>query len=118
MALLYITIAFILNAAGNILFKVAANRGIVFHGSLINLFSKNYILIFGFVLYAINALFYALALKSLPLSIAYPIMVVMSLLIITIFSISFLHENINTIQIIGYLLLVLSVFLIFYFSNK
>jgi multidrug transporter EmrE-like cation transporter len=118
MAIFYLIIAFILNSAGNIFFKIASNRGFVFHGPLLDILSGNYLLIVGFVLYAINALFYALALRSFPLSIAYPVMIVMSLLIITSISVIFLNEHINTLQMVGYGLLIISIIIIFYFGMQ
>jgi small multidrug resistance pump len=115
MSILYLVIAFILNATGNVVFKIAANRGISLHGTLLSIISNNYLVIVGFFFYAVNAFFYVLALRTLPLSLAYPVMLVASLILVNIISILLLHERLNNFQLIGYAFLVLGVIIIFYF---
>jgi multidrug transporter EmrE-like cation transporter len=117
MPILYLIIAFILNSAGNVVFKIAATRGIILQGDFLSIIWRNYLVILGFLLYAVNACFYVLALRTLPLSIAYPIMLVMSLIIVNIISIFLLHESLNNMQLIGYALLILGVVVIFYFQK-
>lgn len=116
MTILYLIIAFILNASGNVVFKIAATHGIIMQGTIFSIIWRNYLVIIGFFLYAMNALFYVLALRTLPLSLAYPVMMVMSLIIVNIVSIFLLHEHINTFQLVGYALLILGVVIIFYFN--
>ena len=118
MGVLYLIIAFVLNGTATVLFKVEASKGISLKGSLPHIITSNYAMIIGFILFAINAIFYILALRSLPLALAYPIMTVMSLIIVTAASIILFNEHINTIQIIGYILLIVAIVLIFSFSAK
>ena len=115
MQILYLIIAFILNSVGNVIFKIGATKGIVLHGSFFHIIKGNYLVILGFLFYAINAFFYILALRTLPISIAYPIMLVMSLLLVNIAAIFILHEHLNETQLIGYALLVLGIIIIYHF---
>lgn len=117
MPFIYLIAAFILNAIATILFKVEAGRGIDLSGGLYAILSHNYLIILGFVLFAMNAIFYILALRTLPLAIAYPIMTVMSLIIVTAASVILFSEHINAVQIVGYMLLVIAIILIFYFGK-
>ena len=117
MAFIYLISAFIFNAAGTILFKVQATRGVSFSGSLQSIIAHNYIVLIGFLLFAINSVFYLLALRTVPLAIAYPVMTIMSLVIVTVASMKLFNEHITPIQIIGYGLLLLAIILIFYFGK-
>ncbi|MDB5188941.1 MAG: putative Conserved rane protein [Candidatus Nomurabacteria bacterium] len=116
MGIIYLIIAFILNGTATVLFKVEAGKGIILKGSLLHIISSNYAMILGFILFAINAIFYILALRSLPLALAYPVMTVMSLIIVTAASIIIFHEHITPVQIVGYLLLIVAIVLIFNFK--
>lgn len=116
MGIIYLIIAFVLNGTATVLFKVEAKDGINLKGSLLHIIANNYAMIIGFVLFAINAIFYILALRSLPLGLAYPIMTIMSLMIVTAASIILFHEHINTVQIVGYVLLIVAIVLIFSFK--
>ncbi len=117
MSILYLIIAFIFNSAGSIVFKIAANRGIVFHGSLFSIIYRNYLFIAGCFLFAVNAVFFVLALRTLPLSVANPIMLIMSFIIVAIVSMLLLHERLDVLQLIGYALLIVGVIIIFYFQK-
>ena len=111
-------IALILNSIGTVMFKLAANRGgFVLHGSLFSILSHNYLFILGCFLFALNAIFFVLALRTLPLSIANPIQMILSFIIVGIVSISLFHERLDYMQLIGYALLVLGVVIIFYFQK-
>ena len=79
MSIIYLIIAFILNSAGSVTFKFAANRGVMLHGSLFSIISHNYLIIVGCFLFALNAIFFVLALRTLPISIANPVMLVMTI---------------------------------------
>jgi multidrug transporter EmrE-like cation transporter len=117
MPIIYLIIAFILNSAGSVIFKLAANRGVLLQGPFLTILSHNYLIIVGCFLFAINAIFFVLALRTLPLSVANPAMLVMSFIIVGIVSTSLLHEHINTFQLIGYALLILGVIVIFCFNK-
>jgi multidrug transporter EmrE-like cation transporter len=118
MSILYLIIAFVLNSAGSVMFKVAANRGgFILQGSFFSILSQNYPFILGCFLFAANAVFFVLALRTLPLSIANPVMLIMSFIIVATVSVLLLHERINSLQIIGYALLIFGVVIIFYFNK-
>ncbi len=117
MPFLYLLLAFTLNGAANVLLKISANRGLDLSvWSPFTLISKNYLFLLGLVIFAANVIFYFLALRSIPISIAYPVMVVMSFLIINAYAVWGLGEVITAGQIAGYLLLVLGLVMIFYFK--
>ncbi len=111
---MYLIIAFIFNSAGSIVFKVAANRGIVLNGSLFDILSRNYLVLIGCILFAVNALFFILALRTMPLSIANPVMLVMSFIIVAAVSVLFLGEHLDVWQLIGYAMLILGILIIFH----
>lgn len=108
MAYIFLIGAFTANAVANLFLKVGADRGINLDWSLgiSKLVSLHSFLIAGTVLFVVNLLLYILALKSLPLSIAYPVMVGMSFLIASFSAVLFLHESISWFQILGYVLVV------------
>lgn len=102
MAYLYLILAFTLNAAGNVLLK---------EGSLKPIDFSNWQLFGGLLLFGANALFYVLALKTLPLSVAYPTMVAMSFLIVLTYAYFRLEEGMNVINLLGYALIIFGVLL-------
>jgi len=112
MAYLYLALAFTLNAVANILLKLGSQRGITLHGSLISIALGNWEALVGCGLFAINILFYFLALRALPLSIAYPIMVAMSFIIINSYAFFELKEGLATGQLIGYVLIIVGLILV------
>jgi multidrug transporter EmrE-like cation transporter len=115
----YLILAFVLNSAANILFKLNATNGVELAGkSIFFIVRHNYLFILGILFFGINAIFYFLALRNIPLSTAYPIMVVMSLLIISVTSYFIIGEKINLMQLIGYIMIITGVTLIFYFTKK
>jgi multidrug transporter EmrE-like cation transporter len=89
----YLAAAFSLNAIANILLKIGASGG------------RYLPVVAGLVAFAANAWFYYLALRFLPLSVAYPVMVVMSFVIINTYAYYRLHESITGAQWLGYLLI-------------
>lgn len=118
MNLIFLTLAFVLNATANILLKLGAQGGLQHRGlNLMQIITHNYLAILGIIFFATNVVFYFLALRSVPLSTAYPTMVIMSFLIINSFAYFFLHENINGFQLLGYAFIVIGLILIFYFTE-
>ena len=111
-------IAFVLNSIANIMLKIGANSGIQFSGFNWNSVSANRFFIFGILLFAVNVIFYFLALRNLSLSLAYPIMVGMSFLIINSYAYYFLDDKINLMQILGYLMIVAGIIIVFYFAKR
>lgn len=106
MAYVFLALAFTLNALGNILLKVGATRGLTLSGPFLSLITANWQLILGLVLFASNVVFYMLALKSLPISVAYPVMVLMGFILINAYALTALHETLAPLQIFGYILMI------------
>ena len=104
MGWIYLVIAFVLNAVANAFLKIAADHGIVLSGMpLMGLVRANIFFIVGLFLFAANVIFYTLALRALPLSLAYPVMVVGTFFLVSTFSVLYFKEAITAIQIIGYI---------------
>lgn len=84
MAYAFLTAAFVLNAAANILLKVAASRGFSF-GELLrgNVTASHGIATLAALLFAANLGAYLVALSRIPLSVGYPIMIGMTFVIVT-----------------------------------
>jgi multidrug transporter EmrE-like cation transporter len=102
-AYLYLILAFTLNALGNIFLKLGALRGLTLDNTAIStLLSMNWQLLLGVCLFGINILFYFLALRALPLSVAYPVMIAASFLIINGYAYFGLHEPITPVELLGY----------------
>ena len=114
MTYIYLIIAFILNGAANLTLKHASLTEGDLRLSDISLkfVTDHKWLLLGFVLFASNVLFYLLALKNLSVSVAYPIMVAMSLLIVGTGAHLVFKESLSTVQIFGYALLIVAVYLI------
>ncbi|CAN92295.1 putative Conserved membrane protein [Sorangium cellulosum So ce56] len=115
---LFLIIALVFNATANILMKLASRRVPSMEG--LSLVEKalalvtNYHLVLGLVLFASNILFYVLALKRINLSIAYPIMSSGGFLLISVFSVYFLHETLTGLQIGGIVLIAAGIALLAY----
>ncbi len=106
MSYLFLAIAFTLNATANILLKMGALKGIF-----------NALSITGLFLFALNAVFYFMALRTVPVSVAYPVMVVASLLIINLYAIFGLKEQVTVPQLVGYALIIAGIVLVFIFKK-
>lgn len=112
MAYVYLASAFLLNALGNIFLKLGAGKGMVFTGNPAFFLANNWLFVAGLLFFGLNAVFYFLALRSLPISTAYPIMVVMSFILINSYALTVLGEHLAPLQVAGYALLVLGLLLI------
>ncbi len=101
MAYVFLAVAFVLNAAANILLKVAASRGFSF-GELLqgNITRTHGIAALAVLLFVANLAAYLVALARIPISVGYPIMVGMTFVIITTFAL-YSGEQITALQIIG-----------------
>lgn len=107
MALLYLSLAFVLNALANVLLKIGAREGIELGSySPVTFVASNWQLTLGVMIFSANVLFYFLALRELPLSIAYPTMVVMSFIIVNGYALYGLGETITPLQIAGYIAII------------
>ncbi|OGJ46957.1 hypothetical protein A2272_00505 [Candidatus Peregrinibacteria bacterium RIFOXYA12_FULL_33_12] len=115
---IYLILALILNAGGNVLMKVGAKDIISFKTlNFLEAIAKNYILIIGLALFAFNVIFYILALSKINLSIAYPVMVGGGFLLISLTSFLYLKESISLLQIIG-IIMVFSGIILFFLNSK
>ncbi len=118
MAIILLIIAFIVNALASILLKLNAVRGAGFNNiRSFEIITGNIYLIFSLFLFVTNIVFYYLALRSIPLSVAYPIMVVGAFLIVGLSSIFVFRESLNNVQFVGYFLAVLGIILVSFFSK-
>jgi multidrug transporter EmrE-like cation transporter len=119
MSVVYFILTFILNASANILLKLGAKKGLQYHGlNFPELLDQNYLVLLGLGSFALSAFFYFLSLRSLSISIAYPLMVGSSFVLINIYAVLFLGESINWQQLFGFACLLLGMVIIFYFSHQ
>ena len=104
---LFLAISIFFNILGNHLFKFASQN---LHGS----FLEKTFLIFagsGILFYGLSAVLYILALRTIPLSIAYPMLSVTYVL--TIFTSYFLfNEAITLNKLIGVVIILIGVFIL------
>lgn len=110
---IYLVIAFILNASGNIFLKLGSRTGFNLSSfSPIALFVSNWQFILGCFLFVLNVPFYFLALRNIPLSTAYPIMVGMSFFIVNMSAFFLFKESVHVLQILGYVCMVGGIILV------
>lgn len=112
MPYLFLAIAFTLNAIANILLKQGASHGLQLHGAPVTLIVQNWQLLLGMGLFALNIVFYFLALRALPLSVAYPVMVAMGFLIVNGFALFSLGESVSAVEIVGYIMIMIGLVLV------
>lgn len=112
--------ALVLNASANVLIKYSAMRSAPLAGELSGQLSTAQRLqgllhpafIIGLTLFALNVFAYQAALRSLKLSMAYPIMVSGGYLIILVASWLLFHERLQAIQYAGVALIVAGIWLV------
>lgn len=113
MPYLFLIAAFVCNGAANILLKEGALHGFGMSSkNPVFFLAHNWEVATGLLLFSVNALFYLFALKTLPLSVAYPVMVGMTFLIVGVYAAIFLGEHISIIHILGYVSILFGVLLI------
>ncbi|MBT6068510.1 EamA family transporter [Candidatus Peregrinibacteria bacterium] len=113
MGYLFLITALVFNAAANILMKIGSgNLSYLTEYGLIKGLMKNYILVIGLGLFAVNVVFYTMALSKINLSIAYPIMTAGGIFIIVLISTLFLKESLSAGQMIGLLFLLVGIILV------
>jgi len=117
MPYVFLACAFVLNAAANVLLKIGSQKGITTNVPLTMLFVSNWQILLGIALFAANVLFYFAALRTFPLSLAYPIMVTMSFVLINGYALLFLDEQLQIVQLVGYALLIVGLTLIVGFGR-
>ncbi|HVV39381.1 MAG TPA: hypothetical protein VHD31_03640 [Candidatus Paceibacterota bacterium] len=113
MAYIYLLLAFVINALASILLKLdAAGAPLSFERGLSATIFEHKLLMLGLISFAANVIFYWLALKSLPLSVAYPTMVGGSFIIVLGYAAFALHEGVSLTQITGYVLIFVGILLV------
>ena len=113
-ATIILTIAIVLNASANILIKVGMARvdksGTVF--SILKQGALQPALLCGIVSFALALAAYSVVLTRLHLSVAYPTMVSLGLIIVVLASYFLLNEAIRWPQVIGFVLIIAGVWLV------
>lgn len=113
MGLLFLIVALTLNATANILLKMGATRlGDLDAPGLLGRLASDAHLLAGLLLFALNVIFYLVALTRLNLSVAYPIMVAGGIVIVVSASVLLLEERISLPQGVGLVLLVAGIALV------
>ncbi|HVM90323.1 MAG TPA: SMR family transporter [Verrucomicrobiae bacterium] len=115
---LYLIAAFLLNAAGTVAVKLHAERGFSFAGSPLAILSHNVFFLAGLACFGLNLVMYSLALAKLPVSVAYPVMTVASFILVNAFSYFYFRENINLVQVAGYLMIMTGIVLVVTFAKN
>ncbi len=101
-------LALVLNASANLMMKFGVKRldgaglqpGQGF-GGIVNTLANNWVLLLGLFCFATNVLFYTYALKKIPISLAYPIMVGAGFAIIAVVAWRYLGESLSVGQWLG-----------------
>jgi multidrug transporter EmrE-like cation transporter len=113
MGYLFLALALVLNATANVLLKIGAARlGGLEEPNLVGRLVTNPHLLAGLSLFALNVVFYVLALARLNLSIAYPIMMAGGVVIVVAVSVLLLHEVLTARQGVGLFLLLVGIVLV------
>ena len=108
-SIIYLLLAIIFNVSANYILKAfAAEKGASFFDML-----TNFPIYFAMGFFGINFLFYAKALQTLNISIAYPIVVGMSVVLIILLSFLFLNERLAFSQVCGVGLIVIGLILVY-----
>ncbi len=117
-----LVVALLLNASANLMIKFGmrgmdadlAGAGIMDGGvmGVIQLVLRNWILLVGLGCFAANVVFYAYALQKLPISLAYPIMVICGFAIIVTVAGFILHERLTVVQWVGMAAILIGVTLV------
>lgn len=111
MGFVFLALAILCNAGANVFLKLAAGRAAAFslQGGIGRIVTDNGYLLAGLALFAVNVLLYVAALRALPLSTAYPLMVGMTFLIVSSAAAFFLGESFTLWHAVGYILILLGI---------
>jgi len=113
MAYALLVLAFVINAAASILLKLDAQGApLSLHNGIVAALYEHRLLAAGLCAFAINVVFYWLALRMLPLVTAYPVMVAGSFIIVAGWSASVLGEGMTPLQVVGYLCIFFGIVLV------
>src|SRR5258708_7869212 len=117
MPYLLLVTAFVVNGLATIFLKLNATRGVGFGGGIsLESITGNIYLILALALFAANVLFYYLALRTVSLALAYPIMVTGTFLVVGFASLIIFQEHITGMQIFGYILVLIGITLVSVFA--
>lgn len=115
----YLVSAVLFNSLANILLKTQAQKGLDMSSfNLWYLITHNYLFITSVIAFAVNLIFYLFALRHIPISVAYPIMIAFSFIIINGSAHVIFHEQIQLLQILGYLLILVGLSLVVVFTPR
>ena len=118
MSVILLVVTFLLNSAAHIALKLGANSGLHLQSyNPVYLVKENFITLTGLTLFVLSAGFYFSVLRIVPVSVAYPVSVISSFMIINFFAFYFLKESVNLWQLLGYLCLLLGLGLIYFFRT-
>lgn len=113
MAYILLLLAFVINATASILIKLDAQTApLTLNEGIGAALWAHRLLLGGLVAFAINVIFYWLALRILPLAIAYPVMVGGSFIIVAGWSTVMLGEGMTLPQIGGYVMIFAGILLV------
>jgi len=115
MTYLFLILALLLNSLAHIVLKLGALGGLWLNSlNPIQLIINNYLAVLSASFFGVSFFFYFLALRTVPLSVAFPVVIVASVLIINSFAYFYLRETISLWQALGYLLIVAGILLVFF----
>jgi multidrug transporter EmrE-like cation transporter len=118
MSTIYLIIAFVLNAGASILLKVQSLHGLQLKPFIsTKIITHNIYFIGALALFGLNVVFYTLSLSRIALSVANLTMVVMSFLIVSLFSYYYFKESISALQIVGYILIIAGLILVISYAK-
>jgi multidrug transporter EmrE-like cation transporter len=111
---IFLTVAIVFNGVANILMKkgMSEEQTGADAVSIIKHYLTSWPIILGLGLFALNVIAYTQALARIPLSVAYPVMVSLTGLIVITGSILMFKESINWLQWIGFALIIGGVILV------
>lgn len=110
----FLIVSFTLNGIANLILRHASLNEPALNIKDLNLafIGDHKWFIFGLTLFASNIFFYMIALRYFSVSVAYPIMVAMTLIIVATGAHFLFKENISGVQLLGYVLLIIAVYLV------
>jgi small multidrug resistance pump len=106
-----LAVAVLFNGIANVLMKVGMKNAPEMNGATaaIKHYLHSWPVMLGLVLFALNVIAYTQALSKIPLSIAYPIMVSLTGVIVISGSLLFFKEEITGVQWLGFALIIAGV---------
>ncbi len=115
-----IGVAATLNACASVLLKQGALSGIDlnFNRGVLELLWGNRYFLSGLLFFACNVIFYFLALRLLPLTTAYPVMIALSFMLIGALSYALFSEQVSALAAAGYVLIFIGILFVVYGAKQ